>query len=160
MFTETQSFRRWIFVLVPIHVLFLVGIYQQVLMNKPFGDNPMPNAGLFIAEGGMILMTLFFYSLKLETIVDDKGISVRFLPIYRSYRIYQWSDISKAYVREYSPIMEYGGWGFRSSLKGNGKAWNVSGSSGLHIELNNGQMFLIGTQKPEELSAVLMQYYN
>lgn len=160
MFTESQSFRKWIFVLLPLHVLFLVGIYQQVLMNKPFGDNPMPNAGLFIAEGGMLLMTLFFYSLKLETIVDDKGISVRFLPIYRSYRIYQWSNISKAYVREYSPILEYGGWGFRSSLKGNGKAWNVAGSSGLQIELNEGKMFLIGTQKPEELSAVLMQYYK
>ena len=160
MFTETQSFRRWIFVLVPIHVLFLVGIYQQVLMNKPFGDNPMPDAGLFIAEGGMLLLTLFFYSLKLETILDGKGISVRFLPIYRSYRIYQWSDISKAYVREYSPIMEYGGWGFRSSLKGNGKAWNVSWSTGLQIEMKDGTMFLIGTQKPEELSAVLMQYYK
>lgn len=160
MFTESQSFRKWIFVLVPLHVLFFVGIYQQVFMNKPFGDNPMPDAGLFIAEGGMILLTLFFYSLKLETKLDDKGISVRYLPIYRHYRIYQWSDIAKAYVREYSPIMEYGGWGFRTSLSGNGKAWNVSGSSGLQIELNDGKMFLIGTQKPEELSAILMQYYK
>lgn len=158
MFSESQSFRKWLFVLVPLHVFFFIGIYQQVLMNKPFGDNPMPDVGLFIAEGVMILITLFFFTLKLETIIDEKGVSVRFLPIYRSYRIYQWSDINEAYVREFSPLMEYGGWGFRRSMKGNGKAWTTAGDKGLQIVTKDGTMFLVSTQKPEELQAVLSKY--
>lgn len=66
--------------------------------------------------------------------------------------------MKSAYVREYNPLMEYGGWGFRSSMKGNGNAWNVSGNKGLQIEMIDGKKFMIGTQKPEELSAVLSQF--
>ena len=162
MFTETQSFRKWwqILIITIPHLFFLNGIYQQVFLDTPFGDNPMPDTGLFVSEGIMILVMILFYLLKLETKVDHEGVSVRFLPFIPNYRQYKWSDISKAYVREYSPIMEYGGWGLRGGFWGRGGAWNVSGSTGLQIEMKDGTMFLIGTQKPEELSAVLMQYYK
>jgi hypothetical protein len=57
-------------------------------------------------------------------------------------------------VRKYSPIKEYGGWGFRYGFK-NGKAYNISGNMGLQLILKNGDRILIGTQKPEELETYL-----
>ena len=63
--------------------------------------------------------------------------------------------ISKVYVRKYSPLADYGGWGLRFSMSGQGKAYNVSGNVGLQLEFSNGKKLLIGTRKPDELSSVL-----
>jgi hypothetical protein len=50
----------------------------------------------------------------------------------------------------YSSLRDYGGWGIRYGSKG--KAYNVSGSRGVRLELSNGKRLLIGSQRPEELS--------
>ena len=63
--------------------------------------------------------------------------------------------MSKCYVREYSPIAEYGGWGLRGGFFGKGSALNVSGNKGLQLELKNNKKILIGTNKPKELSETL-----
>jgi hypothetical protein len=64
--------------------------------------------------------------------------------------------LTKSYVRQYSPIAEYGGWGLRLGLFGKGQAYNVSGDKGLQLEFTTGQRLLIGTNKPEELNTVLL----
>jgi hypothetical protein len=35
--------------------------------------------------------------------------------------------LKKSFVKQYSPISGYGGWGLRLGLNGIGKAYNVSG---------------------------------
>lgn len=162
MFQESQSFRQWWLFLIMIfpHGIFLYGIYSQLVLHKPFGQNPAPDALLFGIEIFLIALTVFMYSLKLETTVDAQGIHARFTPIFNKKRTYIWSDIKSVYVRKYKPIMEYGGWGFRSSMKGNGNAWNVSGNSGLQIEMIDGKKFMIGTQKPEELEVIIKGYFK
>lgn len=160
MFNEIQSFKKWwqLLIFAIPHGIFLFGLYQQVILNKPFGDNPMPNVGLFIAEGVMIVLSYFFLLLRLETSINEEGIMVRFYPIQRKFRQYKWERIEEAYVREFSPILEYGGWGFRTSMKGNGKAWTASGNKGLQIITKDGSKFLVGTQMSEELDAVISRY--
>jgi TATA-box binding protein (TBP) (component of TFIID and TFIIIB) len=59
-------------------------------------------------------------------------------------------------VREYAPLSEYGGWGLRYSVN-HGKAYNVSGNQGVQLFFTNGKKLLIGTQKPEEITAILKQ---
>lgn len=160
MFTESQSFKKWwqLLLLAVPHCFFIYGLYQQVILNVPFGDNPMSNTGLYIAEGLMLILTYFFFILKLETSITEEGILVRFYPVHRRFRLYKWEKIEKAYVREFSPLMEYGGWGFRSSMKGNGKAWTTAGGKGLQIVTKDGTMFLVSTQKPEEMQVILSKY--
>ena len=63
--------------------------------------------------------------------------------------------IATSYVRQYSPLLEYGGWGMRIGLFGKGKAWNISGDKGLQLEFTNQKKLLIGTNQPEELAATL-----
>lgn len=159
IFSEKQRFRQWwlwlIFLI--INGLFLTGAFRQLIIIKQFGDQPMSNTALVISVTVSLLITIFFFILCLETQISDKGIHVRFYPFHLSFRFYPWESINKAYVRKYSPIMEYGGWGIRYGLMGNGRALNVSGNKGLQLEFNNDQKLLIGTHKPEELRQVLNQ---
>lgn len=60
-------------------------------------------------------------------------------------------------MRTYSPIKEYGGWGYRITLK-NGKAFNVTGNKGIQLVLKSGKKLLIGTQQESEASLVINRY--
>ena len=95
----------------------------------------------------------FIFVLQLRTKIDKNGIVYQFWPVHRKEQIIKWEEVNCAYVRKYSPIFEYGGWGFRHGRKG--KAFNTSGNMGLQIEFLNGKKLLIGTQKPEEMERVL-----
>lgn len=83
------------------------------------------------------------------------GIYVRFFPFLLTFRKYPWEDLEKATVRTYSPLAEYGGWGYRISFSGKGRAFNISGNKGLQLKFKNGKKLLIGTNKPDELAEVL-----
>ncbi|MEP6794577.1 MAG: hypothetical protein ABJB16_09650 [Saprospiraceae bacterium] len=157
VFSETQRFKQWWLwaILIGINVQFLYIFFKQVVGGQPVGDTPMNNTWLIIVMGLMMLFTISFYFFRLETLISKVGIRVRFFPFHLSSRQYEWSQISKCFVREYSAIREYGGWGVRVGLFGKGKAFNVSGNKGLQLEFNDDRKLLIGTNKPEELSDAL-----
>lgn len=60
------------------------------------------------------------------------------------------------FVREYKPILEYGGYGIRYSFSG--KAYNVRGKMGLQLKFKDGGKLLIGTQKMEEMEDILKRW--
>ncbi|WP_316842352.1 hypothetical protein [Pedobacter gandavensis] len=157
IFSEKQRFRQWWLWLIflGINGLFLAGAFKQIIGGEQFGDKPMSNSGLLISVTVSLLITVLFFILRLETRINEKGIYVRFYPFHMSFRYYPWESINKANVRKYSAIMEYGGWGIRFGLMGNGRALNVSGNQGLQLVFNNDEKLLIGTHKPEELKQVL-----
>lgn len=160
IYHESQSFRQWwLFLILAFpHFIFVSGLYSQIVLNKQFGNNPASNGTLIAIELFLVVLTVFMLTMKLETKVDQFGIHAKFFPVFNKMRNYPWTDIKSVYVREYSPLMEYGGWGFRSSMKGNGNAWNVSGTYGLQIEMIDGKKFMIGTQKPDELKSIIENY--
>lgn len=152
-FQERQFFRQW-FLWLPMLVmilLLLVGLILQVYFNKPIGDKPMSDWGLFLTTFGFIVFAWLFWKFNLVTEVGEEGIRVGFPPLFR--RRISWDEIDKAYVRRYKPILEFGGWGIRYGW--GGTAYNVSGNIGLQLELKNGKKLLIGTQMPEELEAAV-----
>lgn len=106
----------------------------------------------------LVLSALFF--IKLKTNINEQGISYGFWPFQINLRHIPWHDIANIYVRKYSPIGEYGGWGYRFSFSknGHGKAYNVSGTIGIQIEFKNGKKTLIGTQKKDDVENVLKTY--
>ena len=157
LFTERQRFKQWWLwlILLGINGLFLFGVFRQVIGGQQFGNKPMSDTGLLIATGFTILLTLLFTSFRLETQIKKDGIYVRFFPFHLSFKHYTWDTLTKSYIRQYSAITEYGGWGLRLGLFGKGKAFNVSGDKGLQLEFTNNRKLLIGTNKPEELKEAL-----
>jgi len=162
-FHEVQRFRQtWIWALtlllcvVPVGVM-LWGVYQQLVLGKPFGDNPMSDRGMIVLTvvvviivGGIVWMVGFS---SLTTEVSSRGIRVRFSPFHRKWREFRTDEIEEVKVGKYRPIAEYGGWGLRMGLKG--WAYNVSGNQGAENRFRSGKNLLIGTQKPSELALAL-----
>jgi hypothetical protein len=157
LFSERQKFKQWWLwlILFGINGLFLFGVFKQVIGGQQFGNNPMSNAGLLIATGLTILLTLLFINFRLDTQIKMDGIYIRFFPFHIKFKHYAWESLTKSYVRSYSAIAEYGGWGLRLGLFGKETAYNVSGSKGLQLEFKKNKKLLIGTNKADELSEAL-----
>ena len=156
IFTEVQRFRQW---WVWVLVLFASGIawygaIHQIVLKKPFGNNPAPDAVMIMIWGIFgVFFPVLFYSLKLYTEVRYDGLYIRFFPLqFHSHKI-SYAEIKTYEIRTYSALKEYGGYGIRFGK--NGKAYNISGNMGVQFEFQNGKRLLIGTQKPEELIQAL-----
>ena len=150
-FKEEQKFNQWwIWLLIAVCCgIWIWQFVQQIIMGKPFGNNPMSDLGVILTGIFPILVLLLFRLLKLETLIDEEGIKCRFMPFQRKYKTFLPLDIAKYEVKKYNPLMEYGGWGIRYGRKGT--AYNVRGNMGLYLELNNKKNFLIGTQTPDSI---------
>ena len=159
LFKESQRFKQWWLwlILLSFNGLFLFGVFKQVIEEQWFGDNPMSNEGLITATVLTIIVTILFVNYRLDTKIKTDGIYVRFFPFHIKFKHYTWDKLTKSFVRQYSPLMEYGGWGLRLGLFGNGKAFNVSGDKGLQLEFTDNKKLLIGTNRPEELTETLIK---
>ncbi len=150
-FSEIQRFRKWWLwvMMLGINSIFIYGIIQQIFIGQPFGDNPMSDTGLCLSAFFMLILSLLLFNMRMETQIKSDGIYMRFFPFHFKYKFYPWSDIDKAYVRQYNPIKEYGGWGLRIG------AFNVSGDKGMQLEFKNSKKLLIGTNQEIKLKEVL-----
>ncbi|MBP7496901.1 MAG: hypothetical protein KA792_04470 [Bacteroidales bacterium] len=157
LFFETQKFRQlWLlFLLLSVVGITFMAFFIQFAGAKQQIENPIDKAGLLISACLIVLITLLFYYVRLETQIRRDGIYVRFFPFHIKYKFYNWESLSKVYIRQYSAIKEYGGWGLRIGFFRKGKALNVSGNKGLQLEFTNKKRLLIGTNKPDELTSIL-----
>jgi hypothetical protein len=159
IFTERQHFRQiWVWaLLIGINGLFVYGLVKQVYFGQTFGDNPASNEVLIALTVMTFLISIGFIFIRLDTAIDKDGVHYRYFPFQRTMKNISWDRISKSYVRQYSPIGEYGGWGLRIGLFGKGQAFNVSGNKGLQLVYDNGKKFLLGTQRPDDIKNILQQ---
>ncbi len=107
----------------------------------------------------VVLIDLLLVFIQLKTNIGEKGVSYQLYPFHFKEKLFIWDEIAEVNIRKYSPIWEYGGWGYRYSFK-NGKAYNISGNMGLQLVLKNGKKILIGTNKPQELATFLESNYH
>lgn len=157
-FFERQHFRQWWLwaIMVGLNLLFIGGFILQIIFNKPFGNNPMSDAGLIITTGIFLLLSIYLLSGSLKTFINSDGVYIRFSPFHVRYKFYDWRDIDSVQIRRYNPLREFGGWGIRFGKHGT-KAYNVSGKIGVEFFFKNGKSVLIGTNQPDYLKTVLKQ---
>ena len=169
-FKEEQRFDQWWFrmiimmSLVPVVVIFGVGIYQQMVLKKPFGNHPTSDTALLLTTLFVFLVmgatTWLTFSLRLLTEVTSSGFKYRFPPLINKIKSIPKETIAEYQVRKYNPIGEYGGWGIKGGGFGKGKAYNVKGNMGLQLRLKNDKKVLFGTQRPEALKAAMDRLMN
>ena len=156
IYREIQHFRQlWVWVLLLfISVLCIYGAVQQLIMGKPFGNNPASDSMLVVIT--VIFgfgFPVFMYKINLTTEVHEDGLYFRFFPLHLSFRQIGLEDIAEFNVEKYRAIIDYGGWGIKYGRKG--QAYNVSGNRGVQLQLSNGKRILIGSQRAEELAEAL-----
>lgn len=140
-------------------VIFSYAFYQQFVLEQPWGDKPMSDAGLLITSiftmSILIILGFLLFSSKLVFEVSNESLQFTFKPFVNKPIRYFKSDIERYEIRKYKPIREYGGWGIKQGMKSVGKAYNVKGNIGLQLYLNNGKKVLIGTQRREALKRAM-----
>lgn len=159
LFKEVQKISQiwvWLIIAIPV-VLSWYGAYQQLLLGKPFGNNPAPDwmmLLLLLVFG--VLFPVYFHYIKMVTEVRKDGLYVRFYPFHRSFKRFPFEIIQNYEVLTYNPIRDYGGWGIRHGFKGN--AYNMAGNRGVLFEFADGKKvkkLMIGSQIPEKLSEAI-----
>ena len=92
-FKEEQQFRQWWWIVlilgstVPVMVMSICSLYQQVVRGVQVGDSPAPNGALI---GGFVFLCLMlwgYFKLKLEVWIDQEGIHYRFFPLIRKEKL-------------------------------------------------------------------------
>ena len=146
VFTETQVVgHRWWWLALLIAAL---GFFPALLMpdSTPLWHRAGP-VGVGLVAGSLLWL------MRLETRIDAAGIHYRYLPLLNRWRHWPWAAFRRVFLRTYSPLGDFGGWGIRG-LPGN-LAYNVWGPAGLQLVFQSGNRLLLGTQLPEELRCTL-----
>lgn len=160
-FYEVQYFRKkWIFyfslvICIPLLLLMIYGLINQVYFGIPFGSHPVSDSGIWILSGAVLVVTagipFLIYITKLTVKVTDDRFCFCYFPFQIRYRKIKISDVENFEIRQFRPIEDYGGWGIRKTLTKKETAYIVSGKKGIMFSLKNGKKILVGTQRPEEL---------
>ncbi|QIE59025.1 hypothetical protein G5B37_05440 [Rasiella rasia] len=159
LFHESQKFNQvWLVILMMSTVAITIGAlamsYPKVAPSEmtDFLAVSIPTVVL------VLTITVLIFTTRLETKIDSVGVHYGFWPFQRKLRTASWHEIQSCRVRKYSPLREFGGWGYKFSLSGHGKVYNTKGNMGIQIVFNSGKKTLVGTQKPEEARQILERF--
>lgn len=153
LFSEKQSLFK-LGMLTIIGVLILLTIIFIAVPGASGKLNTTEPGTLITLTVAFVISILFFFITKLETLVCEEGIYVRFFPFQIKFLFFDWNRLAKCHVRKFRPIVEFGGWGIKGRSRKN-YSLTVSGSQGLQLETVDGCRLLIGTQCPDELMSTL-----
>ncbi|MCX7879083.1 MAG: hypothetical protein N2517_00270 [Ignavibacteria bacterium] len=161
---KINKYLMWLIILfagvAPIASFFFLFITFPPLTSEFWLDK---DRFVFVLAGFFgILVSVFiiflFLSIKLELRINSEGIHFRLFPFHKKFRKISFSEIKSFTVRTFHPILEYGGWGIRYSVRRNGVAYTISGRNGLQIELNSLKRLMIGIKQPKMVLEILNKY--
>ncbi len=150
IFKEEQKFTQWWLwvILIGIGLLPFYGIYRQLIVGENFGSNPMPDVVLLFFATFTLSLLLLFWKMRLITEIDNSEIRFSFWPFMN--KKVRWDEIESAKIINYGFV----GYGIRLWTK-YGTVYNTKGQIGLYIQLTNGNKFIIGTQREDELNRIV-----
>jgi hypothetical protein len=150
-FLEVQRPAPWVYIIMALAVgLGWWTFVQQILLGRPFGQNPAPDWGVWLLWAVLgLVVPLVMLRFRLEVSVDEREIVVRFAPVWT--RRVARDEVESCEARSYRPIWDYGGWGIRYGGKIRGWAYTVRGSQGAFLILRDGKRLLIGSEDPRQL---------
>ena len=144
MYIERQGFTKlWIWVLL---FALLAGSLYFIFWE---GEQTLSN---FIGLAILLLVMSLMYILRLFVSISPDGIRYAFFPFVKEH-LMPWSTINSVKLVKYSPLRDFGGWGFRFNPITKMRAYNTSGNIGIIINGN----FLLGITKPEALKKFLLE---
>ena len=108
--------------------------------------------GLTIATGLLLFLTVFLLRMTTEVTPTDVRVWFGWVPIYR--RIVPLDGIRRVEPATFRPIADYGFWGIRSGRDGE-RALIARGNLGVRLELADGSLLVIGSQRREELAMAI-----
>lgn len=165
LFFEEERFnQKWnLFLITPVCVGFILfqfySLYSQLVWKKPVGSDPLSDTWLIIMSFLVIPLMIFliwlFSVTKLTVQVDKEKIFIQFYPMIK--REVLISDINSFEIKEFNPVIDFGGWGLRYSIRWKTTGYIMKGKVGVHIHLKNGKNLLISSERANELYRILKE---
>ena len=157
IFEEKQFINRWwLLMFIFAIILIVVGSAYYATMDTE-EDTAVIASIVSLAIAIPLVLGLLY--VRLESRIDENGITAYFKPFSFTKKFFPWSEIKKCYVREYNPVTEFGGWGIRG-LGMSKKAYNIYGNKGIQIITSDDKEFLIGTQRPEAAEESISTHFQ
>jgi hypothetical protein len=128
-------------------VPFSFGMWQQLVIGRPWGDRPMPDATfvvvgpLAILLGLLPVISLFFSRLRVEVRTD--GVRVELRP-WLVTRVVASSEVREASLGDSGPV----GWGVR--YHGSREIFRMGGPRVVRLQLDRREV-AIGSENPHRL---------
>ena len=160
LYQEKQFVSPKIKLILILHAIIIVIVTALLLYKSqiPTTKNICIIAAIITTE---TILLIIINSARLKTQIYPDRIQCQLKPLMLKPKTIKFNQISAYFIRQYSPIRDFGGWGIRLSMKGSGRAYNIKGNIGLQIMRKDHTLILIGTQKPQELlNALLKQIPN
>lgn len=154
-YREVQRPPSWIMILMvfPIGIAWW-GFIEQILLHRPFGDNPGPDWIVWLVWVAVgIGVPFLVMRTRLIITVEHGDLTVRLAPF--KTRQVPLTHIVGVEVRSYRPIREYGGWGIRYAGRQKGWVYSIRGKRGVFLTLRDDKRLLVGSAQPEKLSQVI-----
>ena len=148
IFKEKQSFS--------LFWLLLILLLVPVLIYTKLKDEGSDFVDLLISISVVTVLFVLFVFSKLETVISHDEIQYRLFPFQWSMRKISKDQIAEVFIRKYSPLFEFGGWGLRWGI--NGKAINIRGNMGIQVVLKSGSRILIGTSNDTDARKALEKF--
>jgi hypothetical protein len=149
LFREEQKFRQPLLIaLIGIIIVAESGFGIYFVLFKSLVEG-------IISFSLALIICLSLFSIKLITEVRNDGVYVRFFP-FKTSKI-PLEDLVSYKAMTYSPIKEYGGWGYKVNYFKKSKVYNVSGNEGVRLDYSNGKHIMIGSQKAKKLEKAVSE---
>lgn len=149
LFREEQRFTQtWLWVLVVAVAAASVGAAAVALADDDGWRWVAVVLGVLVGVGVPLL--LLVARLKVEVFADR--VDIRYRPFLT--RTVPLDAVVSATAVTYRPLRDYGGWGIKGWSRRK-IAYNVSGNRGVLLALADGRTVLIGSRRPDELSAAI-----
>ena len=147
VFREEQYFDWRVYALIAsLEVLTGLGLLHRNAWSFEFV------LGIVVGLGLVMVLVIFLLYMTTEVTPTDVRVWFGWVPTYR--RIVPIIDVRGVEVVTFRPIADYGFWGIRAGRDGT-RALIARGNRGVRLELADGSVLLIGSQRPEALARAL-----
>jgi hypothetical protein len=126
---------------------FGAGMWQQLVLGKPWGDKPMPDAALYLVGPLAILLSFLPFAVlftRLLVEVRTDGIRIELVRL-RGPRVIAREEVQGVSLTHIGPF----GWG--ESRQWRRVVYRMAGSEGVELELAGGKKVVIGSERPRSL---------
>jgi hypothetical protein len=155
VFREVQRFPlRRIALALASPPCFLLGLLiWQVVLGHTWGKHPMSNGDVIGWTAFLWLIYLRLITVRLVTEVRPGELIVRMRGLWRLRRV-PLDQIQSVETIKHDIARDYGGYGIRSTREG--KAYVAGGGRGVRVTLDKGEKLVVGSQRPDELAAAIL----
>jgi len=122
----------------------------QVGFGHRIGRYPISNGGITILSAMLWAVYIRLVTVRLSTEIGENEIRVRMKGFHRKRSI-PLDAVRGVKVVTFDPVKDFGGYGIRATKSG--VAMVARGNHGVRMEMKDGTMVVIGSQRAEALAA-------